>query len=75
MFWVYELMREVLDVIGCHVREITGEYFVVEDELLFGSFVSVVEDDFNDGWLLGILLSKNSLMFDELMLEVVDLGK
>ena len=68
-------MREVLDVIGCHVREITGEYFVVEDELLFGSFVIVVEDDFNDGWLLGILLSKNSLMLDELMLEVVDLGK
>ena len=55
-------MREVLDVIGCHVGETTGEYFVFEDDLLFGSFVSVVDDDFNDGWLLGILLSQNSLM-------------
>ena len=68
-------MREVLDVIGCHVREITGEYFVVEDELLFGSFVSVVEGDCNDGWLLEILLSQYSLMLDELMLEVMDRGQ
>ena len=51
-------MREVLDVIGCHVGETTGEYFVFGDDLLFGSFVNVVEDDFNDGWLLGILLSQ-----------------
>ena len=68
-------MREVLDVIGCHVGETTGEYFVFGGDLLFGSFVNVVEDDFNDGWLLGILLSQNSLMLDELMLEVVDLRK
>ena len=68
-------MREVLDIIGCHFRETTGEYFLFEDDLLFESFVSVIEDDFNDGWLLGILLSQNSLMLDELMLEVEDLGK
>ena len=75
MVWVYELMRELLEVIGCHFRETTGEYFVFEDDLLFESFVSVAEDDFNDGLLLGILLSQNSLMIDELMLEVEDLGK
>ena len=49
LVWVYELMRELLEVIGCHFRETTGEYFVFEDDLLFWSFVSVVEDDFNDG--------------------------
>ena len=68
-------MRDVLDVIGCHVGETTGEYFVVEDDLLVGSFVSTVEGDCNDGWLLGILFSQCSLILDELMLEVMDCVK
>ena len=68
-------MRELLDVISCHFRETIGEYFVFEDHLIFESFVSVAEDDFNDGLLLEILLSQNSLMLDELMLELEDLEK
>ena len=75
LFWVYALIREVLAIIGCHVRETTGEYFVFEDDLLFWSFVNVVEDDFDDVWLLGILLSQYSLILDELMLELMDRGK
>ena len=68
-------MRELLGVIGCHFGVTTGENFVVDEELLFESFVSVAADDFNDGLLLGILLSQNSLMLDELMLELEDLEK
>ena len=64
-------MREVLDIIGCHVGETFVEKFV-EDDLLCRSFANGVDDDFNDGWLLGILLSQFSLTLDELMLELME---
>ena len=64
-------MREVLDIIGCHVGEKIVEKFV-EDDLLCGSFANGVDADFNDGWLLGILLSQSSLTLDELMLELME---
>ena len=72
LVWVYKLIRELLGVIGCHFGVTTGEDFVVDEDLLFESFVSFAAGDFNDGLLLGILLSRNSLMLDELMLELED---
>ena len=62
----------MLDIIGCHIGETIGEYFVLEDDVLFGSLVNVVDDDFNDGWLLGILFLQVSLVFDKLMLESME---
>ena len=48
-------MRELLGVLGCHFGVATGEDFVIDEELLFESFVNIVAEDFTELLLLGML--------------------
>ena len=48
-------MRELLGVIGCQFGVTTGEDFVIDEDLLFESFVSIAAEDFTELLLLGML--------------------
>jgi len=47
-------MRELLSVLGCHFGVTTGEDFVIDEEMLFESFVTIVAEDFTELLLLGL---------------------
>ena len=72
LLWVYELRREVLVIIGCHLGDTIGEWFLLEDEVSFGSLVNVIDGDCIDGWLPGILLFKVSMVRDEFVLDSME---
>ena len=58
----------MLVIFGCHLGYKIGEWFVLEDEVLFGSLVNIVDEDCIDGWLPWILLLKVSIVRDEVVL-------
>ena len=71
LLWVYALRREVLVISGCHLGDTIGEWFILEDEVPFGSLVNVV-DGCIDGWLPRILLLKLSMVRDDSVLDSME---
>ena len=65
----------MLGVLNFHFGVTTGEDFDIDEDLLFESFDNMVVEEFIELLLLGMLLSRISLILDEHMLELDDLDE